>query len=908
LCEGGLELDEGSLKPATTESLGSLLDYLAANALVVLDENADLDSAAAAYERRVPKDGPFYISWAEIRSRLTEQHITTIELTESPDIDAEHSDTPSLQHVTVGIDSLDAFCRIFARPPSPEIAMQARKEIFSQIKRWCERGYNVFAFCPTDGELDRFKELLAEFHIAALLRGPLIPVLGSISRGFVWDEVRLAVVSDTEIFCRSRLHRPRRTRIEQARSASVPVADFTELEEGDFVVHVQHGIGRYRGLQKITVAGQAQEALTVEYADEAKLYVPIDQAHLVSKYISAGRRIPELSTLGGRRWSKQKADAERAVLDLAAEMLEIQAARQSGKGFAFPADTSWQREFEASFIYEETPDQFRAIEDVKRDLESPQPMDRLICGDVGYGKTEVAIRAAFKAVMANKQVAILVPTTVLAEQHWNTFRDRMSGYPISVEMLSRFRSRAEQRAVVRGLAEGGVDIVIGTHRLLQGDIHFKDLGLVVIDEEQRFGVLHKEKFKRLRRLVEVLTLTATPIPRTLYLALTGARDMSQIETPPQDRLPVKTFVLQYDERTVTDAIRRELARGGQVYYLHNRVQSIEAVAQRVLHLVPDARIAIGHGQMHEDDLEDVMRQFVDGDIDVLVCTTIVESGLDIPNANTIIIDRADRFGLSDLYQLRGRVGRYKHQAYAYILLPRHMHLIETARKRIAAIKQYSSLGSGFKIAMRDLEIRGAGNILGPQQSGHIAAVGFDLYCQLLRESIARLKGEPVKKLPHVELQLDFLDLAVERVAADDGRSRARRKRRTWVEAVERRDLAPCYIPYDYISETPLRIEVYRKLAQAVSEEELKALRNELRDRFGTVPAPVNLLLEVATLRIAAAEAGIDLVESEDDKLKLSQRGMYYQREGRFPRLSAKTGKARLNEIKKLLKSLKTDAQ
>src|SRR5213075_3255424 len=427
-------------------------------------------------------------------------------------------------------------------------------------------------------------------------------------------------------------------------------------------------------------------------------------------------------------------------------------------GHAFKPDVPWQREFEGSFIFEETPDQLRAIQETKTDMERPKPMDRLICGDVGFGKTDVGIRAAFKAVMGGKQVAVLVPTTVLAQQHFNTFRERMADYPIHIELLSRFRTRGGQQKVVKDLAAGAVDIVIGTHRLLQGDIAFKDLGLVVIDEEQRFGVMHKEKFKMLRKLVDVLTLSATPIPRTLYLALTGARDMSTIQTPPHDRLPVETIVVQYDERVIRDAIQRELNRGGQVFFLHNRVMTIQTMAHKLRSLVPQARMVVGHGQMHSDDLETVMTEFVNGQADVLLSTTIIESGLDIPNANTIIIDRADRFGLSDLYQLRGRVGRYKHQAFAYLLLPRNAGLLSDARKRISAIKQYSSLGSGFKIAMRDLEIRGAGNLLGPQQSGHITAVGFDLYCQLLKQSVSSLKGEKLPARINVQVRLDFLGI------------------------------------------------------------------------------------------------------------------------------------------------------
>ena len=532
-------------------------------------------------------------------------------------------------------------------------------------------------------------------------------------------------------------------------------------------------------------------------------------------------------------------------------------------------DTQWQREFESAFIYEETRDQITAIADTKADQERPKPMDRLICGDVGFGKTEVAIRAAFKTVMDGKQVAILVPTTVLAQQHFNNFRERMADYPIRVELLSRFRTRREQDAVVKNLAAGAVDIVIGTHRIVQDDIAFKDLGLVVIDEEQRFGVQHKEKFKRLRTMVDVLTLSATPIPRTLYLALTGARDMSTIQSPPHDRLPVETIATPYDERTIRDAIQREMSRGGQVFFLHNRVTTIDTMLAKLKSLVPSARILVGHGQMHADDLEEVMTKFVNGEADVLLSTTIIESGLDIPNANTIIIDRADRFGLSELYQLRGRVGRYKHQAYAYLLLPRHARLLTDVRKRISAMKQYASLGSGFKIAMRDLEIRGAGNLLGSEQSGHITAVGFELYCQLLKQSVGALKGEKVKPRVEVRIALDFL-----------GNANA--------------------LPENYVTEPQHRIEIYRKLAQATDKPALDALQKELRDRFGPLPSPVELLLAVGELKILASDKGVTAIEVEEDKLKITRRGDFIQLGGKFPRLTKKEPKARLKEIKRLL--------
>ena len=536
------------------------------------------------------------------------------------------------------------------------------------MQRWVEEGCALHVFCSTDGEKQRFEELWREQFKSIPTTLTLHPS-SFLSRGFLWSDAKLAVVTDSEIFGRYKLVRPRRKFHQLAQPT-----DWTDLQEGDFVVHVQHGIGKYLGLKSLDFNGTKQEVLSIEYADEARLYVPIDQAHLVSKYIGAGKRQPPLHQLGGTLWQRQKLSAERAIMDLAANLLEIQAARNMLEGHAFSTDTAWQHEFEAAFIYDETPDQLTAIEEVKRDMESTRPMDRLICGDVGYGKTEVAIRAAFKAVMDGYQVAVLCPTTVLAEQHCNTFRERMSGYPVAIEMLSRFRTAREQKKVAQLLREGGVDIVIGTHRLLSGDILFKNLGLVVVDEEQRFGVLHKERFKQLRKLVDVVTLSATPIPRTLYLSLTGARDMSTIQTPPQDRLPVETLIapLRRAADPAGHPARTQPRRPG-VFPAQPRPDH-RGVAARLRTLLEGSniRIDVGHGQMSDDELEDVMRRFVKGDIDVLVCTTIIESGLDIPNANTIIIDRADRFGLSDLYQLRGRVGRYKHQAYAYILLPRHM--------------------------------------------------------------------------------------------------------------------------------------------------------------------------------------------------------------------------------------------
>jgi transcription-repair coupling factor (superfamily II helicase) len=613
--------------------------------------------------------------------------------------------------------------------------------------------------------------------------------------------------------------------------------------------------------------------------------VPVEQSYLVTKYVGVGRRHPPLDTLGGSRWERAKISAQKAVMDYAAQLLSVQAERDSLPGHAYPPDTDWQREFEEAFVYEETADQERSILETKRDMESKRPMDRLICGDVGFGKTEVAIRAIFKAVQEGKQAAFLVPTTILAEQHWKTLRERYAAYPIRVDCLSRLQPVRNQRATIAAIGDGSVDVVIGTHRMLSKDVKFKDLGLVIVDEEQRFGVKQKEKFKQLFRLVDVLTLSATPIPRTLYLSLTGARDMSTIETAPPNRHPVETIVAPYDERVIREAIEREMARNGQVYFLHNRIHSIQEVAQKLKLLVPRARIDIGHGQMEAQELENVMGRFVAGEIDVLLSTTIIESGLDIPNANTIIIDRADRFGLADLYQLRGRVGRAQHKAYAYLFLPRHLMTVGDAKKRVSAIKQYSQLGAGFKIAMRDLEIRGAGNLLGTAQSGHITAVGFDLYCQLLKTAVARMKGQKPGRLVETKLLLDFV---------------------VWQEndVDEKAGKAGAFLPRAYLPESRWRMEGYRRIAEANTPEDLEKLRQEWRDRHGPWPETVERLLLATEIKIAASEARIRVVETQEDKLMLQQGQDYIMVSGKFPRLTVREPISRLKEINSWVVSFK----
>jgi transcription-repair coupling factor (superfamily II helicase) len=946
-----------------TTPLGTLLDYLPSNSIFVLCEPMLLNERAEEYASQVPKNSPFFIEWQAFKQQATTKGMTLLCVSEGADdlgseegllLTSNSSENslpapvqkPALSETSTALfQSLEAFRPLAERTPEPAVAEAQRLEFFSQMHRWLRQGYAVHVFCNNEGERQRFQEIWNEYGLQTPLptEAPrnakssdlqeFHTHLGTLTRGFLFDEARLVVVTDAEIFGRYKVQRPRRLKSPHAQATrSALDIDFTDLEEGDYVVHLQHGIGRYLGLQVLPIGAgtkpteasapttSGQECLVIEYAASdptqpaPKLYVPVTEAHLVSKYVGTGKARPPLNTLGGTRWAKAKEHAERAVRDVAGELLSIQAARESQPGHAFAPDTPWQREFESAFLFEETPDQLRAIVEAKADMERPKPMDRLICGDVGFGKTEVAIRAAFKGVMDGRQVAVLVPTTVLAQQHFNTFRERMADYPVRVELLSRFRTRRAQQRVIKDLATGGVDIVIGTHRLLQKDIAFKDLGLVVIDEEQRFGVLHKEKFKMLRRLVDVLTLSATPIPRTLYLALTGARDMSTIQTPPHDRLPVETIVMQYDERVIRDAIQRELNRGGQVFFLHNRVLTIQTMAQKLAALVPQARIVVGHGQMHSDDLEEVMTSFVNGEADILLSTTIIESGLDIPNANTIIIDRADRFGLSDLYQLRGRVGRYKHQAYAYLLLPRHGGLLTDVRKRMSAIKQYSTLGSGFKIAMRDLEIRGAGNLLGAEQSGHITAVGFDLYCQLLKQSVSSLKGEKVKPRIEVQIRLDFLALSP---AEESPKSKVKSPKPQEVASPEPsrntqhatgvpQGSAPrssAYIPFNYISDSRQRIEAYRKVAQIDDLRGLQTLSTELRDRFGLVPPALELLLKVAEIKLLAAERAITSIEVKDDKLMLTRNNDLIMVGSKFPRLIKPDAPARLKEIKKLLLAL-----
>ena len=703
-----------------------------------------------------------------------------------------------------------------------------------QIQQWIQTNYIIALIGNSTGARKHLKEWCLENDISI---NKIIIEKGKLHNGFIIPGEKIVVLTEKELFfIENKRHLPSTIKRKQKLiDDNFETANFAELDIGNYAVHVTHGIGIFNGITEITVSGgNIREVMEIEYDDEVKLFVPTWQAGLVSRYIGSKKSVPRLSKIGGTKWNKMKISAVRAAQNMALDMLKIQAMRHTDCGYEFPQDDHEQAMFEEAFPYQETTDQIKAAEELKIDMSSSKPMDRLICGDVGYGKTEVAMRGAFKAVMDGKQVAILVPTTILAQQHYFSFLERFAEYPIIIEMLSRFRSKSEQKQILNKLKEGTIDIIIGTHRLAQNDVQFASLGFIIIDEEQRFGVIHKEKLKKLKATVDVLSMTATPIPRTLYLAMSGIRDLSTIMTAPNERLPIQTMVCQFDEKIIINAIVREIQKGGQVFYVHNRVKTIEARCKQLQELIPDVVFGIGHGQMHEHELEEVMGNFIEGKISVLVCTTIIESGVDIPNANTIIIERADRFGLAELYQLRGRVGRWSRQAYAYLLLPIHNIMTGNARARLSAIRKYTQLGAGFRLALKDLEIRGAGNILGSSQSGHINAIGFELYCQLLKASIAKAKGQKeMVFLPAVDLTFDFLDFGLH-----PGGNRL-----------------IAGLPQDYIPTERLRVDFYRRFSAAVTNEEIISLQDELKDRFGLIPKETLTFIRVMKLRLTIALSG-----------------------------------------------------
>jgi transcription-repair coupling factor (superfamily II helicase) len=796
---------------------GSLLDYLNPNTLIFID-HPDLIRAGFAPQRSASDEDGDLWDWQH------HEEEREVLMTRWAQFEEGVRERPSVWNYAFR-GSETQILDFGARPPesfhgSLKVLRQRVEEIL-QGENSPSRQTEVFFLCETQGHAHRMTEIFADEG----MEYPNLHVgVCPLHSGFVFPQAGLVVYTDHEFYGRiRRLRLPRRFR------QGLTPRQLRTLNVGDFVVHVDHGIGVYRGLKKISVHGHERECLQIEYRDGDIVYVPLERMDRVQKYSSREGMVPRLSKLGSPEWDRLKARTKKRVQDIARELIELYAARKAMQGHAFSSDTPWQRELEASFVYEETPDQLRAILEVKRDMESPKPMDRLVCGDVGYGKTEVAIRAAFKAVMDGKQVAMLVPTTVLAQQHYGTFRQRLEKFPIKVEMLSRFRTAAEQKQVVHGLKKGIVDIVIGTHRLLSKDVEFRNLGLLIIDEEQRFGVRHKERLKALRATVDVLTLTATPIPRTLHMSLMGARDMSNINTPPRNRLPIVTEVVPFNRDFIRQAILREVERGGQVFFVHNRVKSIYKVAAMLESLLPDVSFAVAHGQMSERELERVMLDFIDEKYQVLVSTMIIESGLDISNVNTILVNRADKFGLAQLYQLRGRVGRSERRAYCYLLIPPIEMLTPEAIKRLQTVEEFTDLGSGFQIAMRDLEIRGAGNLLGAEQSGFIDALGFDLYCRILDEAVAELKEERDAEIEgpktiSIDTKLDF-----------DG---------------------DAYLPQEYVSIGSERVNLYRRLVEADSLDAIDAIRDELRDRFGRLPLPAENLLHYVSFKLLGSRLGL----------------------------------------------------
>ncbi len=767
--------------------MAHLADYLPARSWFLLIEPGELESEGRQYLERIERPQGFH-SVADVIRRAVQ--------------------FPSVTASAIATGSLEATCRL------PIESVERFSGHIDKVREELDdagRGQEVFLICQTEAEVRRLGEVFAGTQLAG--DGRLHFSIGALQSGFRLVPDSLVLLSSGELFRRADVQRPAGARRRLGRA----IDSFLDLHEGDLVVHLSHGIARYRGMKLMEKNGQVEEHLELEFQGKTRLYVPTSKIGLVQKYVGGTKGRPMLARQGGRLWEKQKQRVESAVTDMAAEMLELQAVRASRPGISFRVETEWQHEFDASFPYKETPDQLTTLEAIERDMQTPQPMDRLLCGDVGYGKTEVAMRAAFKAIDSGYQVAVLVPTTVLAEQHLRTFSARMAEFPFSIAALSRFSTPRQQAEIIKRLAAGSVDILIGTHRLVQPDVQFHNLGLIIIDEEQRFGVEIKERLKAMRHTVDVLTMTATPIPRTLHMGLIGVRDISNLETPPEDRLAVETRVTRFQGELIRQAILRELNRQGQIYFVHNRVNDIQALAKRLSQIVPEARIRVAHGQMAEHELERVMLDFVAHRFDLLLATTIIESGLDIPNANTIFIDEADRYGLADLHQLRGRVGRYIHRAYCYLLLDPNKNLTSTSARRLKAIEEFSQMGAGFAIAMRDLEIRGAGNILGTQQSGHIAVVGYELYCSLLQQAVQQLKRQPPKQAIEVDIDLP-----------GEG-----------------------HIPRSYVPDMRLKIDLYRRLGRISSFDELRELRNELKDRFGPPPPLVEYLLWLTELRIAA---------------------------------------------------------
>ena len=814
----------------------TIFDYLPEDLIVIQNESESIKEKEAEFQeeveeiyQKIEKDkrelifspASYFITYSEIYNKLKSKKI--INFTYLPEENEENTREFIFegQEVSSYFGNLDLFAK--------------------DLEKWQKEKQYIIILVRNEGRAQRLGEILEERGVKrfatgrlqeyAPLKSTIFISYGYLNYGFRLPNLKTVFITDQEIFGKERNKRYRLTR-----RKSEPFSTAMDISPGDYVVHIDHGIGKYKGMVNLTVKGVKQDYLLIEYAQGDKLYVPVDQFDLVHKYIGIKDKTPKIYRLGGVSWGKAKGKAKRSIQKLARELYNLYVARKEIRGFAFSKDNNWQQELEMSFPFEETYDQLQALSEVKADMEIVKPMERLVCGDVGYGKTEIAIRAAFKAVLDGKQVAILAPTTILVQQHYDTFRERMNPFPINIDMLSRFRTKQEQKKVIEELEEGKVDIIIGTHRLIQNDIRFKDLGLLIVDEEQRFGVLHKERIKKLKESVDSLTLTATPIPRTLHMSLIGVRDLSVINTPPEDRFPIATYICKRDDKVITDAIRRELDREGQIFFVHNRVRSIQKIARDLNRLFPQARIGIAHGQMAEEQLEDIMVDFFEKKYDILVCTTIIEIGLDIPNVNTIIIDDAHKFGLSQLYQLRGRVGRTDRRAYAYFLYPSYHSISDTAKKRLQAMKEFSELGSGFKLAMRDLEIRGAGNLLGKEQHGSVGEVGFNLYCRLLEEAIKELREEEEGKEKKEEIT-PVIDIKID-----------------------------AYIPGGYIPDLKQRVLIYKKLAEIKDLEDLERVKEELRDRYGIYPQEIRNLFEIIYLKIFLRKLGIGSLVVKEKKL------------------------------------------
>ena len=830
-------LDSAVIYPAS-ENLDSgresvsFLDYFPMDkTLLFLDEPARLQEEAEAVEEE-------YFHSRESREEAGVSEAEDLKIFETRDVIIQMN-----RFCSIGFTTLETKCGLFKVRQTYSIQAKSVNpynnsfELLTRdLKRLKRSGYRVVLLSGSRTRAKRLAEDLRYYDLRSFYSeemdrtvepGEIMVSYGYVAEGYEYPMLKFTVISETDIFGKKKKKKRRKAYEGQK------IQDFAELKPGDYVVHENHGLGIYRGIEKMEVDKVTKDYMKISYADNGVLYIPVGQMNLIQKYAGADAKKPKLNKLGTAQWGRTKSQVKKAVQAVAQDLVDLYAVRQQSDGFVYGPDTVWQKEFEEMFPFEETEDQIQAIEDTKRDMESTKIMDRLICGDVGYGKTEIAIRAAFKAVQEGKQVVYLVPTTILAQQHYNTFVQRLKDFPVRIDLLCRFRSSYQQKKTVEDLKKGLADIVIGTHRVLSKDVGFKDLGLLIIDEEQRFGVTHKEKIKKLRENIDVLTLTATPIPRTLHMSLIGIRDMSVLEEAPMDRMPIQTYVMEYNDEMVREAIERELSRGGQVYYVYNRVSDIADVAGRIQKLVPDANVSFAHGQMNERQLEDIMYDFINGDIDVLVSTTIIETGLDIPNANTMIIQDADRFGLSQLYQLRGRVGRSNRMAYAFLLYRRDKLLKEVAEKRLAAIREFTDLGSGIKIAMRDLEIRGAGNLLGEAQSGHMEAVGYDLYCKMLNEAVLQLKGGGEE-----EIYTTTIDINID-----------------------------AYIPDSYIKNEYQKLDVYKRIAAIETEEEMDDMTEELIDRFGDIPRKVQQLLHIAALKGLAHSAYVTAVEQKGESYR-----------------------------------------